>query len=131
MGLFGGLGSLMSLGGADIVARVGLQGADKFNADMDKLSAKTAVAAKMLNTGLTIGILAAAGALVKCVSEASKFEEAMRNVNSISKLSEEQFAKQSKEVLELSKKFPQSATVLAKGLYDIASSGFKGADGLK
>src|ERR671918_86576 len=37
----------------------------------------------------------------------------------------------SNAVLEMSTRLPQSAQVLAKGLYDIGSSGFYGADALK
>jgi TP901 family phage tail tape measure protein len=54
----------------------------------------------------------------------------MRNVNSITKQSEAQFADTSNQVLALSRTVPQSAATLAKGLYDIASSGFSGADGM-
>ena len=68
---------------------------------------------------------------VAAIKAASQFDTSMRNVNSISKLSEEAFAAQSKEVVNLSKTLPQSAKVLADGLYDIASSGFQGADGMK
>lgn len=75
------------------------------------------------------GITLVAG-LVAAVGAASKFEAAMRNVNSLSGLSEQQFKAQGKAVIDLSKTLPQSATTLAEGLYDIASSGFQGADGL-
>lgn len=59
------------------------------------------------------------------------FDKAMRNVNSITGLSESAFQAMEKSVLDLSKRLPQSATTLAEGLYSIASSGFQGADGLK
>lgn len=79
--------------------------------------------------GLMAGAVAAVG--ISAVKMAKDFDTSMRNVNSIAKLSEAEFAKMSGEVLELSTKLPQSAKVLADGLYDISSSGFAGADGLK
>lgn len=79
--------------------------------------------------GLMAGAVLAGGAA--SVKMAAQFETSMRNVNSISKLSEAQLKKQADEVLNLSTKMPQSAKVLADGLYDIASSGFSGADGMK
>jgi TP901 family phage tail tape measure protein len=83
----------------------------------------------MIAGGLMAGAVAAVG--IATVNMAKDFEKSMRNVNSISKLSEVEFAKMSGEVIGLSKTLPQSAKVLADGLYDIASSGFSGADGMK
>lgn len=65
------------------------------------------------------------------IGAASQFETRMRNVNSISGLSEQALSALGGEVLDLSRRLPQSANVLAEGLYEIASSGFQGADGLK
>ncbi len=79
--------------------------------------------------GLMAGAVTAVG--VATVKMAADFEKSMRNVNSITKLSEKEFANMSGEVIDLSKTLPQSAKVLADGLYDISSSGFAGADGLK
>ena len=59
------------------------------------------------------------------------FDRAMRNVNSIVKLSESQFKALEKRVLALSKTSGQSPKVLADGLYDIVSSGFAANDALK
>lgn len=86
-----------------------------------------AIAAK----GLAIGVTAIAAGLSFAISKAVQFDKAMRNVNSLSKLNETQFAAMEKQVISMSTKLPQSATVLAEGLYDIASSGFQGADGIK
>lgn len=79
--------------------------------------------------GIMAGAVTAVG--VATVKMAADFEKSMRNVNSIARLSEKEFAKMSGEVLDLSKTLPQSAKTLADGLYDISSSGFAGADGLK
>jgi TP901 family phage tail tape measure protein len=117
--------------------------------DLDKnlmdASRKLALADKQINTmgarlsanstkflmagGAMVGAVAAVG--VATVKMAKDFDTSMRNVNSIAKMSETEFKEMSGEVLKLSTKMPQSAKTLADGLYDIASSGFAGADGLK
>lgn len=65
------------------------------------------------------------------LKSAIDFDRAMRNVNSIVKLSEQQFKALEKQVLALSKTSGQSPKVLADGLYDIVSSGFAANDALK
>lgn len=90
-------------------------------------------------SGLTLGAMAAGtaaigavvGALTYSVSKAAAFETAMLNVNSIAKATPEAFKQMQDSVLELSKRLPQSAETLAQGLYDISSSGFAGAEGVK
>ncbi len=84
------------------------------------------------------GLTAIAVAVVASSAVASKFDETMRNVNSIqieagesAEVSAERFKEQSDAILELSRTVPQSANSLAEGLYEIASSGFQGADGLR
>lgn len=107
------------------------QTVDNFDKKVGSSSAgmgKWATAAKV---GVAAGALAIAVAMGTAVGAAVKFEERMRNVNSISHLSERAFAAQGRQVLEMSKTFPQSANVLAEGLYDIASSGFQGAAGME
>ena len=91
------------------------------------LNAPFAAAAK----GIAIAGAAAAGALAFAVTKASEFETAMLNVNSIAKESPATFDAMKESVLELSKELPQSAETLAQGLYDIASSGFAGEEGLQ
>jgi TP901 family phage tail tape measure protein len=76
------------------------------------------------------GGLVVAAALTYAVFKAAEFETQMQNVNSISKLSEGALASLGDEVVNLSTQLPQSAADLAAGLYDIASSGFQGAEGL-
>lgn len=72
-----------------------------------------------------------AGALTLSVKSAIDFDRAMRNVNSIARLNETQFKALSKSVLDLAKTTGQSPKILAEGLYNIVSSGFKAADALK
>jgi TP901 family phage tail tape measure protein len=81
--------------------------------------------------GIAIAGAAAAAGLAFAVTKASEFETAMLNVNSIAKESPATFDAMKASVLELSKELPQSAETLAQGLYDIASSGFAGEEGLK
>lgn len=94
-----------------------------------------ATSASKVAQGLKVALagvaVAAAAFLVNGIGQAIKFEAAMRNVNSISKLSESSLAGLSNQVLELSTRVPQSAQTLARGLYDIASSGFQGAAGME
>lgn len=72
----------------------------------------------------------AAGAAV--VASTAEFDKWMRNVNSISHLSESAIQGVSDKVLDLARNLPMkgAASDLARGLYDIASSGFYGAEGL-
>ena len=133
---FGNLGTIWSEVGLDLrkldaglmQAQLKLAGADKTITSWgQKLSNQST---KLITIGgLMAGAMVVAG--VASVKMAANFETSMRNVNSISRMSEEQLKKISDEVLTLSTKMPQSAKVLADGLYDIASSGFAGAEGMK
>ena len=109
-------------------AQVKLANADK---TINTFGQKLTLASTKLITagGIMAGAVAAVG--VASIKMAKDFDTSMRNVNSIAKLSETEFKNLSGEVLDLSRKVPQSAKVLADGLYDIASSGFAGADGMK
>jgi TP901 family phage tail tape measure protein len=99
--------------------------------DMRRLAVQGDQSMRMLGKGMLVAGGLIAGGLALSVAKAMEFEREMRNVNSITKLGEEQFAATSQQVLALSRTVPQSAATLAKGLYDIASSGFAGADGMK
>ena len=79
--------------------------------------------------GLVVGGVLTA-AFAASVGAAAKFEVSMRNVSTISEVTRKNFGDMSAKVLELSRVVPQSANVLAEGLYDIASSGFDGAEAL-
>lgn len=85
-------------------------------------------AGSMVGKILAVGVV---GGLAASVKAAVDFDKAMRNVNSIAKLSEKQFKSMEKSVLSLAKTTGQAPKTLAEGLYDIVSSGFKAADGLK
>ena len=79
---------------------------------------------------LGVAAYAVGTAITSAASASAQFEVDMRNVNSITHLSESAFQDLSKRVLDLSTTLPQSADNLAQALYQIASSGFAGADGL-
>jgi hypothetical protein len=84
-----------------------------------------------IGMGLTALGTALAAGLGLAVKTAADFEAQMRNVNSILKTSESQFQALGQSTLDLATKTGQAPAVLARGLYDIASSGFEGAAGLK
>lgn len=98
---------------------------------MGKLRNAGATAFKAIGAA-AIGAAAAITAFaVDGIRKAAAFQTAMLNVNSIAKATPEAFKAMQDSVLELSKRLPQSAETLAQGLYDISSSGFAGADGIK
>lgn len=76
-----------------------------------------------------VGIAGVAG-LGLAANAAIDFEAAMRNVATVSDDVQNNFAGSSEKVLAITRELPQSATDLAKGLYDIESSGIHGADAL-
>lgn len=95
---------------------------------------RTAQKSSVMTGLMTKGFLAVGTAVVTAlgygVVKAAEFEKSMRNVNSLTGLSEQAFRAQEQAVIAMSTRLPQSAKVLADGLYNIASSGFQGADGL-
>ena len=103
-------------------------------ASIVRSSGRSAGAMTMLGTaaktGAAVGIVAVGYAMVKSVESAAKFDSAMRNVNSIARLSETQYKNLSKSVLELSGKTAQAPITLAKGMYDLVSSGFDAKESL-
>ncbi len=102
-----------------------------FGQDVVKAAGEGNKAMEALGKGLLVAGGLIAGGLAISVTKAMEFEREMRNVNSITKQSEAAFAATSQQVLALSRTVPQSASTLAKGLYDIASSGFAGAEGME
>lgn len=102
---------------------------------MSKVSQAMGVAARTAGVAVAgaavVGVGALAVEVVKATREAAAFEAAMRNVNSIAKLSEGALRGVSDEVLAMAGRTGQAPKVLAEGLYDIASSGFDAKDGLK
>lgn len=81
-------------------------------------------------TAAATGITAFSGAVVEAGRQAINFDAAMRNVNSIAQLNEQQFGKLEQSVLNLAGKTAQAPQTLAQGLYDLVSSGFKGKEAL-
>ncbi len=103
------------------------EGMAKANSLMEQYTEHGMKAASMLG-GFAA---AAAGGLGVAVKWSAEFEQQMRNVNSILHETEPNIKAIGDAVLNLAGKTGQAPAVLARGLYDIASSGFSGADGLK
>jgi TP901 family phage tail tape measure protein len=81
---------------------------------------------KLAGTGVAMG-----ASLMGAAKAASTFQTQMVNVQSLTKASDLAMGRQTKSILNMSTRMPQSSTEMAAGLYDIASSGYAGADGLK
>jgi len=103
------------------------EGLGKANSLLEQYSG-SALRASGILTGFGAAV---AGGIALATKASAEFEAEMRNVNSILKESEPSFRSLSEAVLALSGKVGQAPEVLARGLYDIASSGFSGAEGLK
>lgn len=103
---------------------------ESFGGKVSTSSGRIASSSSLMLKAVGTGAVLVGVALAASVEEAAKFEVAMRNVNTIAGMSEQSLKATGKAVLDLSKRLPQSAVDLAKGLYDIASSGFEGADAL-
>jgi len=103
------------------------EGLAKANSLLEQHKQQAARAATVL-AGFAAAAAAGLGVAIKWSAE---FEGQMRNVNSILQETEPNFRALSEAVLSLAGKTGQAPAVLARGLYDIASSGFAGADGLK
>lgn len=101
-----------------------------FGRSVDAYNANTAAGLSVVQKAwIGVGVVAAA-ALIKSVQAAAQFETRMRNVNSLLKLNEEQLGALSQEALNLARNYPQSPNIIAEGLYDLASAGFTGAEGM-
>lgn len=103
------------------------QGLEKANGLLEK-HRHVAQQTTMVLAGVGAGMAAAFGVGIKWASD---FEAEMRNVNSILKASEEELASYSAALLDMATETGQAPRILARGLYDVASAGFEGADGLK
>lgn len=103
---------------------------ERFGTKTDQATKKASGAWKALSLAAKGGGIAIGLALIQAGRSAIQFEARMRNVASLGGISEKQLKSLSGQVLELSKRFPQSANDLAEGLYDIASSSFKGQEGI-
>ena len=94
---------------------------------MQAVEAKLSRAAKKIAASGVGTSLAFAGMSAK----ASDFQRSMLNVQSIARLSEFQFMRTGEAVLSMSRNMPQSAKVIADGLYDVQAAGFAGAGALE
>jgi TP901 family phage tail tape measure protein len=122
-------------GAAEEAGRLGAQ-ARRAAAEAERLGAeaeRAAQHARRLQLGMQAaaagGALLAAG-LIASIAAAIDFEAKMRAVSSIDKNVRDNFSETSQAVLDMSKHMSQSAGTLAAGLYDVAGSGFYGADAM-
>lgn len=82
---------------------------------------------KLIGFGLAgAGAVAAIG--IASIKMAGDFDQSMRNVNTITKLSEKQFNELKEEVIDLSREVPLTTQELTEGLFNVASAGVEAAD---
>lgn len=81
-------------------------------------------------SGAFLGTAGLVYAIRSAVRTGLDFEREMRNVNSIARLSDSEFAKLTQSVLELAGPSAQAPKTLAEGLYELESSGFSASDSL-
>jgi TP901 family phage tail tape measure protein len=101
-----------------------------FQKASDNAATNSARAWNVFKVATAAAVVAIALAVGSFVSQAAQFETRMRNVNSLLHLNEAELGALSGRLLDLSRRFPQSANQLAEGLYDVVSSGFSGAEAL-
>ena len=94
--------------------------------------ARTSQLLQQASIGVALAGTAFGLAIKKSADESANFEQAMRNVNSIAKLSEQQFQalEESVKGIAADGQVTDSVNSLANGLYDIYSSGLTGKDAL-
>lgn len=97
---------------------------------VDKVVMKNQATMRRLAVGMLAVGAALAIALGKVIKTAAEFETAMRRVNTIMMLSDRALASMTEEVKDLAVEFGRLPTDLAKGLYDIGSASFYGAEGM-
>jgi TP901 family phage tail tape measure protein len=95
---------------------------------MNRMGRATERAGRSLSRNVTRPVGLAGAAAIKLSID---FDRSMRNVNSIAGLPEKQFASLRKSVLALAGPTAQAPDTLAKGLYDLVSSGFSADQSLK
>jgi TP901 family phage tail tape measure protein len=88
-------------------------------------STGNAAASARSNVGLAAGVIGAVG-----ISQAIKFDRALRNVNSIAGLTEKQLQNVGVRLRAMATDTAQGPVVLAEALYDLVSSGFDANESL-
>ena len=125
-----GTGLLLGSMGLDISVDTG-----KFNRDMQKVETRLHRASeKMIHSGHSISFALTApivAGMTIAIKKLASFEDAMRDVNTIARMTEIQLADTTKRIDGMSRKFGIAATQMAKGLYQVQSAGFRGADAIE
>jgi TP901 family phage tail tape measure protein len=104
---------------------------EKFEKQVQSSGSSAGKAGSLLSSGLKVGVLAVGAAMAYSIGQAVAFDTELRNLQSITKQTDSEIAAVGDTLVGLSTQLPQSAKTLAAGLYDIASSGFAGAEGLE
>jgi TP901 family phage tail tape measure protein len=102
----------------------------QFESGATASAGRFATAWKVGLAAATVTVLVLVASLTSAGVAAAGFESRMRNVNTLVRESDAGLASISQSVLEMSKRLPTGANNLAEGLYQVASSGFAGAEGL-
>lgn len=103
---------------------------DRFTSNIANANTRAAKAAAAIKFALTALGVVAVVALGAALASAVKFEMQMANVETVAHAGAAGIKQMGNAVLNLSTNVPQTTATLTKGLYDIASSGFYGADAL-
>lgn len=102
----------------------------EFGGTVNAASSQVQAATKQMGAALaSVGVAAIALAAVSA-GAAAGLETRMQNVATIWTDTSLSVQQAGKGILEMSTRLPQSANVLAEGLYQVASSGFQGADAM-
>lgn len=101
-----------------------------FGDDVRRLGRSTTVNTDMIGKSMMVAGAAIVSGFVAASVAAVHFEQDLRNVTTISSYVADNFDQVSTRIMAMSNTLPQSSSELAKGLYDVASSGFAGKEGM-
>jgi len=120
---FGGIGNLGGVG--DIVAMLGVGGADKFNADLNRASMQVNKTAKQIDKALNVALVAGTAAFIANAKAAADFQSKMSDIHTLlggSESATKDIERMNNEILTLSTQVPMAATSLSSAMYQIVSA---------
>jgi TP901 family phage tail tape measure protein len=122
------IGAATSIGGPMSRVAMHINSAVKKQDEFNERWGNTMRLGQQVGAGITAAGTAMAFGLGLAYKSAADFDQAMRNVNSIAKVSEQEFAKLTAAVKGIASdsKITDAPATLAAGLYDIYSSGLQG-----
>jgi len=92
---------------------------------------KAAFSPQNISRAVTAGGAAAGALFTGAIGGAANFEDQLRTINTVAKLTDEQLKATGQEVLNLSKETGKSTDDLTAGLYDLISAGIPAGDAIK